>query len=198
MNRFAKLTAALIAAAWLTAPALSHAAEWAIDAAHTTVTFKVRHLGVTWVRGEFQKVSGKVSYDRKNPAAAKADIVIEAASINTRNQRRDNHLRSGDFLLAEKHPRLTFKSTSAKNAGPDSLDLVGNLTMRGVTKKVVLKVADISKEVKAGATAKIGASATTRINRQDFGVKWNRALEVGGLVVGNDVHITIDVELNKQ
>ena len=198
MNRFAKLTAALIAAAWLTAPALSHAAEWAIDAAHTTVTFKVRHLGVTWVRGEFQKVSGKVSYDRKNPAAAKADIVIDAASINTRNQRRDNHLRSGDFLLAEKHPQLTFKSTSVKNAGADSLDLVGNLTLRGVTKEVVLKVADISKEVKMGATAKMGASATTRINRQDFGVKWNRALEVGGLVVGNDVHITIDVELNKQ
>ena len=198
MNRFAKLTAALIAAAWLTAPALSHAAEWAIDAAHTTVTFKVRHLGVTWVRGEFQKVSGKVSYDRKNPAAAKADIVIDAASINTRNQRRDNHLRSGDFLLAEKHPQLTFKSTSVKNAEADSLDLVGNLTLRGVTKEVVLKVADISKEVKMGATAKMGASATTRINRQDFGVKWNRALEVGGLVVGNDVHITIDVELNKQ
>ena len=143
-------------------------------------------------------MSGKVSYDRKNPAAAKADIVIEAASINTRNQRRDNHLRSGDFLLAEKHPQLTFKSMSVKNAGVDSLDLVGNLTLRGVTKEVVLKVADISKEVKMGATAKIGASATTRINRQDFGVKWNRALEVGGLVVGNDVHITIDVELNKQ
>ena len=198
MNRFAKYAVMLLAATWLTAPALSHAAEWAIDAAHTTVTFKVRHLGVTWVRGEFQKVSGKVSYDRKNPAAAKADIVIDAASINTRNERRDNHLRSGDFLLAEKHPKLTFKSTSVKNAGPDGLDLVGNLTMRGVTKEVVLKVADISKEVKMGATAKIGASATTRINRQDFGVKWNRALEAGGLVVGNDVHITIDVELNKQ
>ena len=125
MNRFAKRAATLIAAAWLTTPALSHAADWKIDPAHTTVTFKVRHLGVTWVRGEFQKVSGKVRFDRKNPGATKADIVIDAASINTRNARRDNHLRTDDFLLVEKHPYLTFKSKSVKNAGSDSLDLIG-------------------------------------------------------------------------
>ena len=197
MNRFATHAAMLIAAAWLTTPALSHAAEWRIDPAHTTVTFKVRHLGVTWVRGEFQKVSGKVRYYRKNPGATKADIVIDAASINTRNARRDNHLRTDDFLLVEKHPYLTFKSKSVKNAGSDSLDLIGNLTIRGVTKEVVLKVADISKELKMGGGAKMGASATTRINRKDFGVKYNRLIETGGLVVGNEVHITIDVELNK-
>ncbi len=197
MNRFAKRAATVIAAAWLTAPVLSHAADWAIDPAHTTVTFKVRHLGVTWVRGEFQKVSGKVRYDRKNPGAATADIVVDAASVNTRNARRDNHLRTDDFLLVEKHPQLTFKSRSVKNAGPDSFDLVGDLTIRGVAKEVVLKVADISKELKMGGGAKMGASATTRINRKDFGVKYNRLIETGGLVVGNEVHITIDVELNK-
>ncbi len=198
MNRFAKYGAALIAAAFLTIPSLGQAAEWRIDPTHTTVSFKVRHLGVTWVQGEFQRVSGKVSYDRKNPGAAAADIVIDAASINTRNARRDNHLRTDDFLLVEKHPSITFKSKSVKNAGADGLDLVGDLTIRGVTKEVVLKVADISGEVTTGrGTVKMGASATTQINRKEFGVKYNRLLEAGGLVVGNEVRITIDVELNK-
>ena len=197
MNRFAKYAVMLIAAAWLTAPALAHAADWRIDPTHTTVSFKVRHLGVTWVQGEFQRVSGKVRYDRKNPGASAADIVIDADSINTRNARRDNHLRNDDFLLVEKHPTITFKSKSVKNAGSDSLDLVGSLTIRGVTKEVVLKVADISGEVKMRGTVKMGASATTRINRKDFGVKYNRLLEAGGLVVGDEVRITIDVELNK-
>ena len=198
MNRFAKYGATLIAAAFLTIPALTHAAEWRIDPTHTTVSFKVRHLGVTWVQGEFQRVSGKVRYDRKNPGAATADIVIDADSINTRNARRDNHLRTDDFLLVEKHPSITFKSKSVKNAGADGLDLVGDLTIRGVTKEVVLKVADISGEVTTGrGTVKMGASATTRINRKEFGVKYNRLLEAGGLVVGNEVRITIDVELNK-
>lgn len=197
MKRFAKFVVMLIAAAWLTAPAISHAAEWRIDPAHTTVSFKVRHLGVTWVQGEFQKVSGTVRYDRKNPGASAAEVVIDADSINTRNARRDNHLRNDDFLLVEKHPTITFKSRSVKNAGPDGLDLVGDLTIRGVTKEVVLKVADISGEVKMRGTVKMGASATTRINRKDFGVKYNRLLEAGGLVVGNEVRITIDVELNK-
>ena len=197
MNRFAKLATTLILAAWLAAPALAHAAEWRIDPAHTTVSFKVRHLGVTWVQGEFQRVSGRVSYDRKNPGASAADIVIDADSINTRNARRDNHLRNDDFLLVEKHPTITFKSKSVKNAGSDGLDLVGDLTIRGVTREVVLKVADISGEVKLRGTVKMGASATTRINRKDFGVKYNRLLEAGGLVVGDEVRIAIDVELNK-
>ena len=184
MNRFMKLAVMLIATAWLTAPALAHAADWRIDSTHTTVSFKVRHLGVTWVQGEFQRVSGKVRYDRKNPGASAADIVIDADSINTRNARRDNHLRNDDFLLVEKHPTITFKSKSVKNAGAESLDLVGSLTIRGVTKEVVLKVADISGEVKMRGTVKMGASATTRINRKDFGVKYNRLLEAGGLVRG--------------
>ena len=198
MNRFAKFVVMLIAAAWLAAPALSHASEWRIDPAHTTVSFKVRHLGVTWVQGEFQRVSGKVRYDRKNPGASAADIVIDADSINTRNARRDNHLRNDDFLLVEKHPTITFKSKSVKNAGAEGLDLVGDLTIRGVTREVVLKVADISGEVRMRGTVKMGASATTRINRKDFGVKYNRLLEAGGLVVGDEVRIAIDVELNKQ
>ncbi len=198
MNRFAKYAVMLIAAALLAAPALTHAAEWRIDPAHTTVSFKVRHLGVTWVQGEFQRVSGRVSYDRKNPGASAADIVIDADSINTRNARRDNHLRNDDFLLVEKHPTITFKSRAVKNAGAEGLDLVGALTIRGVTREVVLKVADISGEVRMRGTVKMGASATTRINRKDFGVKYNRLLEAGGLVVGDEVRITIDVELNKQ
>ena len=198
MNRFAKLAATLILAALLAIPALTHAAEWRIDPAHTTVSFKVRHLGVTWVQGEFQRVSGRVSYDRKNPGASAADIVIDADSINTRNARRDNHLRNDDFLLVEKHPTITFKSRAVKNAGAEGLDLVGDLTIRGVTREVVLKVADISGEVRMRGTVKMGASATTRINRKDFGVKYNRLLEAGGLVVGNEVRIAIDVELNKQ
>lgn len=198
MNRFAKYGATLILAALLAIPALTHAAEWRIDPAHTTVSFKVRHLGVTWVQGEFQRVSGSVRYDRKNPGASAADIVIDADSINTRNARRDNHLRNDDFLLVEKHPTITFKSKSVKNAGAEGLDLVGDLTIRGVTREVVLKVADISGEVKMRrGTVKMGASATTRINRKDFGVKYNRLLEAGGLVVGDEVRITIDVELNK-
>ena len=198
MNRFAKYALMLLAVAWLTTPVLTYAADWRIDPAHTTVSFKVRHLGVTWVQGEFQKVSGTVRYDRKNPGAAAADIVIDAASINTRNARRDNHLRTDDFLLVEKHPAITFRSRAVRNAGAEGLDLIGDLTIRGVTKEVVLKVADISGEVRTGrGTVKMGASATTRINRKDFGVKYNRLLEAGGLVVGDEVRITIDVELNK-
>ena len=198
MNRFAKCAVILIAAAVLAIPALSHAAEWKIDPTHTTVSFKVRHLGVTWVQGEFQKMSGEVRYDRKNPGAAAANIVIDAATINTRNERRDNHLRSDDFLLVEKHPSITFKSRSVKNAGPDGFDFVGDLTIRGVTKEVVLKVADISGEATMRGIVKMGASATTRINRKDFGVKYHRLLDAGGLVVGDEVRISIDVELNKQ
>ncbi|MCY4385228.1 MAG: YceI family protein [Nitrospinae bacterium] len=198
MNRFAKYAVMLIAAVWLTTPTLSYAADWRIDPAHTTVSFKVRHLGVTWVQGEFQKVSGTVRYDPKNPGAAAADIVIDAASINTRNARRDNHLRTDDFLLVETHPTITFKSRAVRNAGAEGLDLVGDLTIRGVTKEVVLKVADISGEVRTGrGTVKMGASAATRINRKEFGVKYNRLLEAGGLVVGDEVRIAIDVELNK-
>lgn len=196
MKRFVRFGLALMLGAFLAVPSIAAAAQWNIDPAHSTVTFKVRHLMVTWVRGEFQKVRGKVVFDKKNPQSAKADVTIDASSINTRNERRDNHLRNDDFLLVEKHPNITFKSKSVKNIRTDGFDLVGDLTIRGTTKEVSLKVAEISGPITDNrGRVKLGASATTKINRKNFGVKYARLIETGGVVVGDDVFITLDVQL---
>ena len=172
--------------------------KWVIDASHSNASFTVKHLMITNVRGEFQKLEGTVSYDPAAPEATTIDATIEVASINTRDEKRDGHLKSADFLDAEKFPTITFKSKAVKAKG-EELSVTGDLTIRGVTKEVVLEVEGPSAPTAdPWGNSRVGATATTKIKRDDFGMVWNAALEAGGVLVGNDVKITIDVSLIKQ
>ncbi|GIU73328.1 MAG: polyisoprenoid-binding protein [Bryobacteraceae bacterium] len=175
------------------APALL-AERYAIDGAHSKAQFAVRHLMVSTVRGEFTKIEGWVEYDEKNPAAIRIEAVIDAASINTGEPKRDEHLKSPDFFDVAKYPKITFRSKSARKTA-DGLAVTGDLTIHGVTREVVLNVEGPSPEVRdPWGNLRRGATATTKINRKDFGLTWNAALETGGVVVGDEVTITIDVE----
>ena len=175
------------------------AATWEFDPAHTGVQFKVRHLMVSHVRGDFEKVSGKIVYDEKDISRSSADITIDAASINTRVAKRDEHLKSPDFLDAAKYPSLVFKSKKVEKAGDGKLKMTGDLTIRGVTKEVVLDIEGPTSPIRdpAGKT-RVGGVASTKINRKDFGLTWNKAIETGGVVVGDEVEITIDIEIIKE
>ena len=196
MRRRILLAAAVLC---LVAPGLLLAAPWEFDPAHTGVHFKVRHLMISSVRGEFEKVSGKIVYDESDVTKSSADIAIETASINTRVAKRDEHLRSPDFLDVAKHPAITFRSKRVEKAGNGILKMTGDLTIRGVTKEVVLTVEGPSPEIKdPGGDRRVGGQATTKINRKDFGLVWNATLEAGGVVVGDEVEITIDVEIYKK
>lgn len=171
--------------------------QWSIDGSHSNVAFSVRHLMITNVKGEFQKLSGEVEYDASRPDASRVNVTIEAASVSTRDAQRDTHLRSADFLDAANHPNITFRSTSAKRSG-DGLDVVGDLTIRGVTRQATLHATVPTSEQKdPWGNQRIGASATTTIRRSDFGVKFNSALEGGGFVIGEEVRIDLDVSLVK-
>ncbi len=196
MRRRMILVAAVLC---LAAPGLLHAAPWEFDPDHTGVHFKVRHLMVSSVRGEFEKVTGKIVYDEADVTKSTADIAIDAASINTRVAKRDEHLRSPDFLDAAKHPAITFKSKRIEKAVNGTLKITGDLTIRGVTKEVALTVEGPSPAIKDPmGYSRIGGQATTKISRKDFGLVWNAALETGGVVVGDEVEITIDVEIYKK
>jgi polyisoprenoid-binding protein YceI len=172
------------------AAAGAQAATWQIDPNHTAAQFAVKHLAVSTVRGAFMKVSGSAQHDPADPSKDSVEITIDAASIDTRVQMRDNDLRSPNFLDVQKYPTITFKSKQVKSAGAGKLQMVGDLTIHGVTKEVILDVDGPSSPIKdPWGNQRIGASATTKVNRNDFGVK--------GLpgVVGDDINITIDTEL---
>lgn len=175
-------------------PGLLSGATYQIDASHSTAAFTVRHMMVTNVSGAFGKLAGTVEFDPANPSASKIDVTIEAASVDTRNPKRDEHLRSADFFDVANHPTITFRSTKVERTGQDRYRVTGNLTIRGVTKEVTLEV-ETTPEIQAQGTARFGASATTRINRKDFGVNWDRRLDTGGVVVSDEVRINIDVAL---
>ncbi len=169
-------------------------ATYEIDPTHSSVHFSVRHMMVSNVRGEFTKVSGAIKFDPENPANSSLDATIDAASINTRDAQRDTHLKSADFLDVEKFPTLTFHS---KKIAPqrDGGKVTGDLTIHGVTREIMLDVEGPTAEVKdPWGKQRMGASATTKISRKDFGLVWNAALETGGVMVGDEVKITIDVE----
>ncbi len=168
---------------------------WTIDPAHSAAQFEVRHLMISNVRGEFGKILGTVSFDGKNYATVKAEAVIDVASINTREPKRDAHLRSSDFFDAATYPTITFKSKHVENIRGNSFNLVGDLTMRGVTKEISLNVTATPIIKGMGGESRIGAHATVTVNRQDYGVKWNKSLDAGGVVVGDEVQITLDLEL---
>jgi polyisoprenoid-binding protein YceI len=178
------------------APTLS-AETYNLDSAHSKAQFAVRHMMVSTVRGDFSKVQGLVVFDPKDAATSHVEITIDANSINTGEPQRDGHLKSPDFFDTHKYPTLKFVSTKVvKQAGGKYL-LAGNLTMHGVTKPVTLAVeptAEVKDPMKPGAY-RMGATAMAKVNRKDFGLTWNKALETGGVLIGEDVAITIDVEL---
>lgn len=170
-----------------------------IDTAHTQAQFKVRHLMISNVKGEFDKVTGTIEYDDANPSAAKIDVTIDVASISTRETQRDAHLKSADFFDVEKFPTIRFVSKEVVKSGEDTFEVVGDLTIHGVTKTVDLDVEDFTPEMKDPyGLFRRGASARTTILRSDFGLVYNAVLEAGGVAIGNEVHITIDTEFTRQ
>ena len=185
-----RLLLILTAALALTASAAAQATTWQIDPNHTAAQFSVRHLGISTVRGAFTKVSGSVTYDPANPGKTLIDVTIDTSSVDTRVERRDNDLRSPNFFDAAKFPTLTFKSKHTEANGAGRLKVTGDLTIHGVTKEVVLEVEGPSETMKdPRGNQHMGASASTKINRQDFGVSADSGM------VGDEIPITIDVEL---
>jgi polyisoprenoid-binding protein YceI len=170
-----------------------------IDPAHTSAQFKVRHMMIANVKGEFDKVSGTVNFDPANPSASTVEATVDVASISTRDEQRDAHLKSADFFDVEKFPAIAFKSKKVTASGSDSFTVVGDLTIHGVTKEVDLKVEELTEEAKdPWGNLRRGAEAKTRINRKDFGMTFNMALDTGGFMVGDEVDLTIDAELVRQ
>ena len=189
-SRMSRIALTVVAVITISSLAVAQAGTWQIDPNHSSAQFAVKHLGVSTVRGAFTKVSGSATYDAADPSKNTVEVSIDASSVDTRVQMRDNDLRSPNFLDVQKYPTITFKSKQAKAAGAGKLQIVGDLTIHGVTKEVVLEVDGPSAQIKdPWGNQRIGASATTKINRNDFGVK--------GLpgVVGDDISITIDTEL---
>ncbi len=165
-----------------------------LDPAHSSAHFSIRHMMISNVRGEFAKISGTIKFDRENPINSSVEASIDASSINTRDAQRDTHLKSADFLDVDKSPALVFRSKQIE-PGHGGGKVKGDLTIRGVTREVTLDVEGPTPEMKdPWGKQRIGASATTTLNRKDFGLTWNAALETGGVLVGDEVKITIDVE----
>lgn len=172
--------------------------SWQIDQAHSEIQFSARHMMISKVRGSFESFEGSVDFDPENLTSGSVEIEIDAASINTRNEDRDNHLRSPDFLNAADYPKLIFKSTQVEQIDANSGKLHGDLTIRGVTKPVVLKVEYAGVAQSPWGTTSAGFSASASIDRKEWGLTWNQALETGGVLVGDKVNIEIELELVKQ
>jgi polyisoprenoid-binding protein YceI len=171
---------------------------WSIDPAHSHVEFAVRHLMISTVKGRFAVVRGTVQTHETDPVKGLAEIEIDADSIDTREPQRDAHLRSTDFFDVEKFPKITFRSTRVTDASGDRFKLTGDLTIHGVTREVTLDVASEGRGKDPWGGERAGFSATTKIKRSDFGLTWNQALETGGFVVGDDIRISLDVQMVKQ
>jgi polyisoprenoid-binding protein YceI len=172
--------------------------NWNIDPVHSTAQFKVKHMMISNVKGEFTSVKGTLELNEADKTKSQIEASIDATTINTREPQRDTHLKSPDFLHVEKFPALTFKSTRISKKADGELAVAGELTLRGVSREVVFEVEGPSPAQKdPWGNTRIGLSATTRINRKDFGLTWNTALETGGILVGDDVTITLDVQFVK-
>jgi polyisoprenoid-binding protein YceI len=170
-----------------------------IDPTHSSAHFSVRHLMISNVKGEFTKVSGTITHDPDDPKASKLEAHIDVASLHTRDEQRDGHLKSPDFLDVAKFPDITFVSKSVEPDGHDEYLVKGDMTIHGVTHEVTLQVEGPTPEVKdPWGNLKAGATATAKINRKDFGLTWNAAMETGGVVVGDEVKINLEVELTRR
>ncbi len=177
-------------------------ATWTFEPGHTAAEFRCRHMMVTWVRGHFKNVEGRMVLDAADTARSSVEATINARGLWTGEPDRDAHLRSADFLDVDKHPSITFKSTRVETVGANEYKVTGNLTIRGVTRPVVLDVHHLGQwqtpfwvgNQDKGSVTRAGFVAETRINRHDFGVSWNSTLDKGGIVVGDEVFLTLDVE----
>ena len=172
------------------------AADWTVDPAHSQASFAVRHMMVSTVRGSFSGLKGTVVYDPENPAASKVNLTIDVSTIDTRNEKRDADLKSAEFFDAGKYPTITFTASKVSPGSPGKFKLAGDMTMHGVTKQVTFDVSGPELPVKDGkGRLHSGATATTKIDRTAFGLVWNRLLEGGGVTVGDEVDLTVEVEL---
>ena len=181
-----------------TPPEVTATTTWNIDPVHSHVEFKVRHMMISNVKGQFKGVTGTLKLDRSDLTKSGVEMSIDAATINTGDAQRDAHLKSADFFDVEKFPTLTFKSNRVSKNKDGVLTVAGDLTIHGVTRNVVLEVEGPSAQMKdPWGNTRIGLSATTRINRKDFGLTWNAALETGGILVGDEVTITLDIQFIK-
>lgn len=172
--------------------------SWTIDPAHSEINFTVRHMMISNVRGQFQKFSGSVEFDEANPAKSTVDVQIEAASVNTKDEKRDGHLRSPDFFDAENYPYLTFKSKRVDVKDATHAVLYGDLTIRNVTKEIALDVEFNGQAKSPWGTTSAGFTAKTQIKRKNWDLNWNVALETGGWLVSDDINISIELEIVKQ
>jgi len=191
------LSAALASAMAL--PASAATTVWQIDPAHTAAGFAVKHLMISTVRGQFKGVTGTVTWDDQDVSKSSIDVTIDATTVDTTEPMRDKDLKSDKFFDVAKYPTITFKSKKIENVSAGKLKVTGDLTIHGVTKEAVLDVEGPSNAVKdPWGNTRVAASATTKVNRQDYGVKWNANIDGGGVVVGDDVNITIDLEMTKK
>ena len=183
----------------LTIPYAAVASTWNIDPDHSNFGFKIKHLMVSNVKGNFEKYSGVVDINEMDITKSKVEVTIDMNSVNTNVKKRDDHLRSADFFDVAKYPTMTFVSKKVTVASPDNLKVTGDLTLHGVTKEVVLDLEGPTGESKdPWGNIRKGATATTKINRKDFGLTWNQALETGGVLVGDEVELTLEVEMIKK
>ena len=174
------------------------ASTWNIDPSHSAIAFSVRHLVVSKTRGRFLKWSGQIRFDPDEPAASSVEVTIDPASLDTAEPQRDAHLRSADFFDVEKFPTASFRSTKVEGLAGDRYRITGNLTLHGVTKAVVLDATYEGSGKDPWGGERAGFVASTSIDRRDFGLEWNKALETGGLLVGEKVELTLEVEAVKQ
>ena len=190
-----KLLTVAALSAFASLPALAQTTAWQVDPNHTATQFSVKHLGVSTVRGAFTKTTGQIQLDEKDVTKSQVEITVDMSSLDTRNESRDKDVKSPNFLDVAAYPTMIFKSRKIAPAGPGRLKITGDLTLHGVTKEVTFEVEGPSPAIKdPWGNLRQGASATATINRQDFGVTYNKTLDTGGLVVSNDVQITIDIE----
>ena len=168
---------------------------WQLDPAHTNIEFAVKHLMIATVRGRFGSAQGTVQVDETNPRAAQVDITIDAASVDTRQEQRDAHLRSPDFFDVARFPTIRFVSRRIEGDSQGEFQLIGDLTIRGVTKEVAVSVSNEGQGIDPWGNNRAGFTASAKIDRRDFGLTWNQALETGGFAVGHEVKLTIDAEL---
>lgn len=193
MKRYARILAAGL---MLLLPKLALASTWNIDPDHSSIGFSIRHLTISNVKGNFDKFSGTVNLDDKNITASKVTATIDASSIDTRVQKRDDHLRSTDFFDVAKYPEITFVSKRWSRTANGTLKVSGDLTMHGITRAVVLDVAPFSPETRdPWGNTRRGTTAKATINRKDFGIDWNKNLDTGGLMIGDQVEISLEIEM---
>jgi polyisoprenoid-binding protein YceI len=171
--------------------------KWNIDTSHSGVHFTVRHMVIAKVHGRFTRWSGSIDIDDANPSASRVAIEIDTASIDTSEEKRDAHLRSPDFFEADKYPKITFQSTRVESKGDTELRVTGDLSLHGVTKAVTFVAESLGQAKDPWGNQRVGFSANLSVDRKDFGLKWNQALEAGGLLVGDRVDINLEVEAIK-